>query len=394
MKLVVVSHKECWVDPASPSGYGTIGGFPFQMKTISELFDQTTLVVPVMDRPPESGSIPLTGHNLSVHPVEMPAGANLKRKIALLPWLPGNVSVLWRAIRAADAVHTPIPGAIGTIGAVLAFAHQKPLFVRYCQNWFMPKTVTDRAWKWAFERFAGGKNVMVATGGSSEPPSNRNANIHWIFATSLTVEELAAVRKVRHRPPRGRARLIIVCRQEVGKGTEVVIESLPLIMRDFPSLTLDVVGDGAALSDFRRLSLTLGVGDNVRFHGSVDHEKVIRLLRKADLFCLPTRSEGFPKSVLEALACGLPVITTRVSVLPQLIGNGCGILVDEATPEAIARAVHESFSDADQYHEMSAKAVETASQYSLEHWGETINGMLESAWGALRTNRPCWMLRN
>ena len=197
------------------------------MKTISELFDETTLVVPVVHKSPPSGTIPLTGHHLSVYPLDMPEGAKLRRKIALVPWLPRNLPIIWRAIRRADAVHTPIPGDIGTIGAFLAFVLRKPLFARYCQNWLMPKTIMDRAWKWFFERFAGGKNVMLATGGTPEPPSRHNPNVRWIFATSLTERELNALKKVRTLPSRRHVRLIIVCRQEKGKGTEVVIESLP-----------------------------------------------------------------------------------------------------------------------------------------------------------------------
>jgi hypothetical protein len=134
MKLVIVSHKQCWVDSASPTGYGTVGGFPIQMKTISELFDESTLVVPVSNTNRSSGAIPLTGHQLSVRPLDMPTGTRLWRKIALLPWLPQNLPIIWRAVREADAVHTPIPGDIGTIGAFLAFVLQKPLFARYCQN--------------------------------------------------------------------------------------------------------------------------------------------------------------------------------------------------------------------------------------------------------------------
>jgi glycosyltransferase involved in cell wall biosynthesis len=358
------------------------------MKTISELFDESTLVVPVSNTNRSSGAIPLTGHQLSVRPLDMPTGTRLWRKIALLPWLPQNLPIIWRAVREADAVHTPIPGDIGTIGAFLAFVLQKPLFARYCQNWLMPKTIMDRAWKWFFERFAGGKNVMLATGGTPEPPSRHNPNVRWIFATSMTERELNALKKVRTLPSRRRVRLIIVCRQERGKGTEIMIKSLPFLLKDFPQITLDVVGDGSALSEFKELSSTLGVNGHVRFRGNVDHEKVMNLLRRADLFCFPTRSEGFPKSVLEALACGLPVITTRVSVLPQLIGKGGGILTDETTPEGWARVVYESLSDARRYHQMSTAAVKTASQYSLERWGDTIKGYLQKAWGMLRTDAP------
>ncbi|HEY7912481.1 MAG TPA: glycosyltransferase family 4 protein, partial [Blastocatellia bacterium] len=125
-----------------------------------------------------------------------------------------------------------------------------------------------------------------------------------------------------------------------------------------------------------------GLGDRVKFHGKVDHTRLMNLLRRADLFCYPTRaSEGFPKVVHEALACGLPVVTTRVSVLPQVIGSGCGVLIEKAAPAEVARAVQYSLEDATRYRAMSAEALETARQYSLEQWRDTIGDMLRTAWG-------------
>src|SRR5205085_5822266 len=122
-----------------------------------------------------------------------------------------------------------------------------------------------------------------------------------------------------------------------------------------------VVGDGADLPKFSGLASALGLSSHVTFHGKVDHDGVVKLLQKADLFCYPTRaSEGFPKVVLEALACGLPVITTPVSVLPQLISDGCGLLIEEASPAALAKAVGACLSDEGQYQEMSRRSLATA----------------------------------
>lgn len=355
------------------------------MHALSELFESTTLVVPCSSTGNAVGEVPLTGQNVSITPLTTPSGSGLRRKLNLLVWLARNGPILIREIYRADAVHTPIPSDIGTIGMLLAFILRKPLLVRHCANWHVQSTVAERFWKWFMERFAGGKSVMLATGGATEPPSPRNSAIQWIFSTSMSEKELEACLITRNPPPPERARLIIVCRQEEGKGTEVVINSLPLILKHFPGATLDVVGDGDALVELKNLAANLGVHDRVHFHGKVNHATVLLLLKQADLFCFPTSSEGFPKAVLEALACGLPVITTRVSVLPQLV-EGCGLLIEDITPVAVAQAVHECLSNAERYVAMSARALTTARRYSLERWRDNIGDLLQTHWGALKSH--------
>ena len=67
-------------------------------------------------------------------------------------------------------------------------------------------------------------------------------------------------------------------------------------------------------------------------------------------------------------------------MLPQLIGRGCGVLLEEARPAAVAGAVRAMLSNEEQYHAMSAKAIETASEYSLERWRDTIGDLLRASW--------------
>jgi hypothetical protein len=229
VKLLVVSHKPCWRSAASPSGFATDGGFPFQMRALSELFDRTTLLVPCAPSGPADGELPLTGTQLSVVPLTMPAGTGWLRKMAIAPWLLRNLPALWRAVGAADAVHAPIPGDVGTFGMLLAIARGKPLFVRHCGNWLEPRTAAEHAWKWAMQRLAGGRNVMLATGGTADPPSTINPAVRWIFSTTLNAEELAASAVERQGPAAGR--LLIACRQDREKGADLVLESLALVRR-------------------------------------------------------------------------------------------------------------------------------------------------------------------
>jgi glycosyltransferase involved in cell wall biosynthesis len=380
MRIAIISHKVCWKSPDSPSGYQTDGGFILQVKAISELFDETKVVVPCAETTDNKGVSPLVGHNLQVSPLSSAKLSGLKSKLNFPFWLMRNSKTIWREIRRADAVHAPIPGDVGTVGILFALLQRKPLFVRHCGNWLVQRTAAEQFWKWIMERFAGGRNVMFATGGTDEAPSKRNSSIKWIFSTSLRQDEMENM-IARKLPDNGELKLITACRVEDRKGVDIVIESLPLILKKFPNATLDIVGDGSMLGKLKARAKNLNIEKKITFHGKVKHFKVIELMKQADVFCFPTSaSEGFPKVVVEALACGLPVITTKVSVLPRLIGNGAGVLLDQPTMENLAGAVKEICSDAEKYNQMSSQAIATAQRYSLENWRDFIGENLRREW--------------
>ncbi len=384
MKLIVVSHKPCWRDPDSPSGYATDGGFPFQMEAIAGLFDATTLLVPVYGSKTSGAVMPLKGPHLTVEPLSQPHGRGWLRKLYLFPWMLVNLPRIWRGISCNDAVHTPLAGDIGTFGAVMARLRKKPLFIRYCGRWD-PGSQMRRKLLFRFMiRIAGGRNVVLATGGDTKPPEPRNSAIKWIFASSLTQAEIESLPKQLPYRRGDSPTLVTVARQEKGKNTDRIIRAMPAIIEKFPGARLQIVGDGSELAGLRRLIVALGLEKAVRFHGYLDHEGVISVLLKSHIFCFPTDSEGFPKAVLEALACGLPVVTTPVSVLPVLIGDKNGILLSDIEPASIARAVLALAEDEKWFNRLRKNARETAQQYTLENWQREIGTHLEAAWGKLR----------
>ncbi len=301
-----------------------------------------------------------TGKNLSVVPLPSLPTTRFWRRLVVPYWLLRNGSALLRQVARADAVCALIPGDIAVLGTILAVVMRKPLLVRYTNNWAVQKTFMGRLERWLLERIATERAVVLAAGEADHQPSPGNIYVRWIFSTSLTENDLR-VRAAQRRIPQSKPlRLITVARQVMAKGTDVLIQSLTLLGEKIPSIALDVVGDGPALPKFKRMVDELGLRNNVTFHGSASHETVLELLQQADLFCLPTESEGFTKAILEALACGLPVVTTRLPVLVRLVGARCGVLVDDRTPEGFARAITECLSDPDRYQKMSQEAIRTA----------------------------------
>src|SRR2546421_9424340 len=98
MSLAVYSAKPCWPSATSDSGYATDGGFPFQMQAVSELFDETTLVVPCSASSDRAGEIGLGGKDLMVAPITEPWSSGIWRKILFPVWLSRNSLVVLRHI--------------------------------------------------------------------------------------------------------------------------------------------------------------------------------------------------------------------------------------------------------------------------------------------------------
>ena len=151
---------------------------------------------------------------------------------------------------------------------------------------------------------------------------------------------------------------------------------------------LEIVGEGPSRTALEHRVEELGLEDCVVFRGNLSHSQVLKTLLRSHVFVFPTRvAEGFPKAVLEAMACGLPVIAPPVSVLPHLLGSGAGVVIDKVEAATIARAVVKLTADTHRLEVMGQKARKTAEHYTLENWSKTIRERLELAWGRTAARR-------
>jgi len=100
-----------------------------------------------------------------------------------------------------------------------------------------------------------------------------------------------------------------------------------------------IAGNGP-VETYRQEALQRGLGERVALPGWVDEDGVRRLLAEADLFVLPSHNEGLPVAILEAMAAGLPVVTTAVGAIPDLVVEGqTGTMVPPGTVEPLAAAI-------------------------------------------------------
>lgn len=146
------------------------------------------------------------------------------------------------------------------------------------------------------------------------------------------------------------------------KRVRDVVRIFSRIRRAVPS-TLLMIGDGPERGDAEREARELGVQDEVRFLGRLD--TVADLLQATNLFLLPSQSESFGLAALEAMACGAPVVASRVGGLPEVITDGeDGILEPPGSVEAMARRAIDVLRDPARYAAMSAAASRRAQDFA------------------------------
>lgn len=179
--------------------------------------------------------------------------------------------------------------------------------------------------------------------------------------------EVERFRTVTRRPPTtGAQRLISVARLVHQKGLDVLIQALPRIRAAIGNVTLAVLGDGPERDRLTTLATHLGIGESVRFEGVVPD--VAPHLAAADAFVLPSRFEGLPLALLEAMAAGVPVIATAVDGNTDVVSHGInGLLVPPDDPTRLADAVTRVLADPDEAERIGAHARQTVQKrYSAE----------------------------
>jgi teichuronic acid biosynthesis glycosyltransferase TuaC len=126
------------------------------------------------------------------------------------------------------------------------------------------------------------------------------------------------------------------------KGADLLIRAVSLLPDD---VCLHLVGHGCQEADLRIQTESLGVADRVSFHGQRPYEQMPVWQNAVDVFCLPSRNEGCPNAVVEALACGTPVVATDVGAVSQLISNpDQGTIVAPDDAGLLAKALEDQLS--------------------------------------------------
>ncbi|WP_128478759.1 glycosyltransferase family 4 protein [Halorussus pelagicus] len=179
--------------------------------------------------------------------------------------------------------------------------------------------------------------------------------------------------------------LLFVGRLKPGKGVGVLLEAMAELREQFPDLTLRVVGDGPLRASLEEYAADCGVADRVTFAGWRSQEDLPAEYGAASVFVLPSLSEGFPRTVLESLACETPVVTTDLPQLESVL-DGVGLTVPPESPGMLASAVGELLADDERRERMGAAGRSLVTdRYS---WDRTVERTTAAYYDVLDAEPP------
>ncbi len=169
--------------------------------------------------------------------------------------------------------------------------------------------------------------------------------------------------------------VIFVGRLIKEKNVNLLIKSIALLKNSFPEFKCCIVGDGPEKETLMELSEGLGVNENIEFAGFQEYKALIGKIKASKVLVLPSSREGFGMVVIEAFACGVPVVTVKekYNAAQGLVEEGIDGFVVDLKDSEIAKGIEKIIKDEACYKKLSAMSFRKASEYD---WGRIVSELV------------------
>ncbi len=373
MRVVVTAERRFDRTPDGHIWTAATVSYPFLQKYL-EVFDH----VCVMGRVRDVSDVDPTwkradGPNVSFAAVPYFVGPGqylLRRRRA--------VRAIRKAVEPGDAIILRAPGTIGTLLEPYLWRRRRPFAVEVVADpydVFAPGSVRHPLrplLRWWFFRVLqrqcarAGAAAYVTAGYLQQryPPA---ADAYAIGCSDIDLLSAAYVTGARRaQNDRRQLRILLVgSLEQLYKSPDVLIKAVAAVARRGLDLELTIVGDGKHRRELEALAKTFGVRNRVRFTGNLAPGDPVRAeLDRADLFVLPSRTEGLPRALIEAMARGLPCLGTSIGGIPELLSREELVPVGDVT--GLATKIEEILTDRHRLERLSARNLEKAQEFRAE----------------------------
>jgi glycosyltransferase involved in cell wall biosynthesis len=247
---------------------------------------------------------------------------------------------------------------------------------------------TKRATNWLYTKATA---HIVTTGEALRQQLHRDNGYPLAHMTSVRTgidltrfRPASAEDRLKHRAQLGVSdgpTLGILATLRIWKGHDYLLDAMKILVREFPTWKLLIIGEGQRRDHLEARVASEGLGSAVRFVGNVDN--VPEWLSTLDLFTLPSYGdEGVPQGIMQAMACGLAVVSTPVGAISEAVQDGeTGLLVQPKSAQALADGLSKLMGD----ETLRARMSRASLAYAQEHFG--IDVMLDRMTAVFQAHR-------
>jgi len=364
MRIVIISHTEHY-----KSSDGVIKGWGSTIREldhVAEICNELIHLAPLHCNLPPDSSLSYTSNNIQFIALK-PSGGKGLEKLSIIHTALHNLKLIREYTKAADYIQFRAPTGMGVyVLPYLKLFRSNSYWVKYAGNWIDPEMpLGNRIQKYWLKNIDRTVKVTINGRWESDPRFIPFEN------PSLTSEEHLIGKDIindKIKNPPDKFRLIFVGSLNSHKGVHLILDALKKLKTKSNFSEILFVGDGAERDAFEKSAEQIDFP--IHFLGHCSKEKVAELLAKSHILLLPSRSEGFPKVVGEAMNFGCIPIVSNVSCLSDYVKTGeNGLVLDDLSSDAIwiaLKAINEW--SPSNYQTALKKNANLASRFTYQHY--------------------------
>lgn len=308
---------------------------------------------------------------LRVPTISLTSFTEIVRALVLSPFI---FLQIFRAMLLADHIHLRCPGNIGLMGCIVQVLFPKrSKTAKYAGNWDpdakQPKSY--RIQKRLLSNTFWTKNMQALVYGVWPDQSK---NIKPFFTATYTESMIADIPQRQFSPP---FTFLFVGTLSPGKRPMYCVKIIEALLNNGIDVSLDIYGEGTEREALESYIQDKELRENVVLHGNQSLDIVEKAYMNSDLLLLPSKSEGWPKVVAEAMFWGCVPLVTKVSCVPWMLGQGKrGVLLEADLDEDIDQ-IKTTISDTNKLREICEEGKKWSHQYTLDYFEAEIKMLLQ-----------------
>lgn len=300
---------------------------------------------------------------------------NVKKAFLSLFKMPSILFEIFKACKKSDHIHLRCPGNIGLLGCLVQMLFpNKVKTAKYAGNWDpnASQPLSYKFQKWILSNTLLTKNIKVLVYGDWK---NQSRNIKSFFTATYSNEECVTPK---FRDYSGCLTFLFVGGLVVGKRPLLAIQIIEALIKKGVHAELDMYGDGVLKPELQKYIADNNLDNCVRLNGNQNKNTLKKALLEAHFLILPSKSEGWPKAIAEAMFFGVVPISTSVSCVPFMLDYGKrGVLIDCNLENAVL-AILESLKSLEDLKTMSKNAFKWSQSYTLDNFETEIIKLLKT----------------